>query len=150
MRVADDHLAEELTAAESNYARVKLVASHLSTGERLALTHGSDIAAQNRIVGILKDPSGELQRIRRYVTESLRRLYNQRNLIAHSGSFRSSALSATARTAFSLVGAGLDRIVHAQLQAERATSPTELAARAAVELRMVGKPSGRSPISLLD
>lgn len=150
MRAADDTLANELEAAESNYARVKLVASHLSTGERLVLTHGSDIAAQNRIVGILKDPSGELQRIRRYVTESLRRLYNQRNLIAHSGSFRSGALSATARTAFSLVGAGLDRVVHAQLQADRATSPTELAARAEVELRMVGKPGGRSPISLLD
>ena len=150
MRTADDTLANELVAAESNYARVKLVASHLSTGERLVLTHGSDIAAQNRIVGILQDPSGELQRIRRYVTESLRRLYNQRNLIAHSGSFRSGALSATARTAFSLVGAGLDRVVHAQLQADRATSPTELAARAEVELRMVGKPGGRSPISLLD
>lgn len=150
MRVANDTLANDLEAAESNYGRVKLVASHLSSGELLALTNGSDIAAQNRIIGILMDPSGELQRIRRYVTESLRRLYNQRNLIAHSGSFRSAALSATTRTSFSLVGAGLDRIVHAQLQRDQATSPTELAARAEVELRMVGTPGGRSPISLLD
>lgn len=150
MRIADDTLANQLEGAESNYARAKLAASHLSSGKRLALTDGSDIAARNRIIGILMDPSGELQRIRRYVTASLRRLYNQRNLIAHSGSFRSTALSATTRTAFSLVGAGLDRIVHAQLQADRATSPTALAARAEVELRMVGTPGGRSPISLLD
>ncbi len=150
MRIADDTLANQLEEAESNYARVKLVASHLRAGKRLALTDSSDIAAQNRTIGILMDPSGELQRIRRYVTESLRRLYNQRNLIAHSGSFRSAALSATTRTAFSLVGAGLDRIVHAQLQADRATSPTALAARAEAELRMVGTPGGRPPISLLD
>ena len=150
MRVADDALSSELAQADTNYAKVKLVANYLNSGKRLALTDGSDIAAQNRIIGILEDPSSELQRIRRYVTESLRRLYNQRNLIAHSGSFRSAALSATARTAFSLVGAGLDRIVHAQLQADGATSPTQLAARAEVELRLVGGPGGRSPIALLD
>ena len=150
MRAVDDTLAKALEAAESNYTRVKLVASHLSSGGRLALTHGSDIAAQNRIIAILRNPSDELQRIRLYVTESLRRLYNQRNLIAHSGSFRSAALSATTRTSFSLVGAGLDRIVHAQLRADRSASPTKLAARAEVELRMVGGPGGRSPIALLD
>ncbi len=97
MRAADDTLTQSLEAAESNYARVKLVASHLSSGGQLALTHGSDVAAQNRIIAILRNPSDELQRIRLYVTESLRRLYNQRNLIAHSGSFRSAALSATSQ-----------------------------------------------------
>ena len=149
-RAPDDALSNELETADTNYAKVQLVASHLTSGKRLELEDGSDIAAQNRIIDILADPSGQLGRIRGYVTESLRRLYNQRNLIAHSGSFRSAVLTATARTSFSLVGAGLDRIVHAQLQADRALSPTQLAARAETELRMVGGPGGRSPISLLD
>ena len=150
MRTADDELADLLQHADTNYARVRLVADHLNSGKRLALTDGSDIAAENRIISILRDPSGELDRIRRYVTESLRRLYNQRNLIAHSGSFRSATLNATARTAFSLVGAGLDRIVHAQLQADQPLSPLQLVARAETELRMVGGPGGRPPIALLE
>ena len=149
-RAADDALANELGSASTNYDKVQLVERHLTSGKRLKLEDGSDIAAQNRIIDILADPLCQLGRIRRYVTESLRRLYNQRNLIAHSGSFRSAALKATARTSFSLVGAGLDRIVHAQLQADRELSPTQLAARAEAELRMVGGPGGRSPISLLD
>ena len=150
MQAAGDELASQLEAAATNYAKVQMVASHLTSGKRLALADGRDVAAQNRIIGILGDSYGELQRIRQYVTESLRRLYNQRNQIAHSGSFRSAALTATARTSFSLVGAGLDRIVHAQLQADQALLPTQLAARAETELRMVGGPGGRSPISLLD
>lgn len=150
MQAAGDELARQLEAAATNYAKVQMVASHLTSGKRLALADGRDVAAQNRIISILRDSSSELKRIRQYVTESLRRLYNQRNLIAHSGSFRSAALTATARTSFSLVGAGLDRIVHAQLQADQALLPTQLAARAETELRMVGGTGGRSPISLLD
>ena len=150
MQVADDPLANVLRTADTNYAKVQLVARHLGSGRRLVLTEHSDIAAQDRIIDILEDPAAHLGRILQYVSESLRRLYNQRNLIAHSGSFRSVALEATARTSFSLVGAGLDRIVHAQLQADEGLSPLQLVARAETELRMVGTPGGRSPASLLD
>ena len=150
MQSADDGLADQLHEAETNYVMVQFVANHLNSGKRLALSDGSDIAAQNRIISILEDPSGELKRIRQYVTESLRRLYNQRNLIAHSGSFRSATLKATVRTSFSLVGAGLDRIVHAQLRSDQPLSPLHLVARAETELRMVGGPGGRPPIALLE
>ena len=150
MRAANDALGVQLREADTNYAKVQLVANHLNSGKRLALTDGSDIAAQDRIISILKDPSGELERIRQYVKESLRRLYNQRNLIAHSGSFRSATLKATVRTSFSLVGAGLDRIVHAQLRSDHPRSPLQLVARSETELRMVGGPGGRRPIDLLE
>ncbi len=99
---------------------------------------------------MIADPAGELGRIHNYVTESLRRLYNQRNMISHSGSFRSIALSATSRTAFTLVGAGLDRIVHAQLESGGELSPLGLVARAETELRLVGTDGGRNLSSLLD
>ena len=150
MTGADDALATAIGAADTNYAKVLLVESHLKSGRRLTLTDGSDIAAQDRIVAMLDDPAGSLERIRRYVTESLRRLYNQRNQIAHSGSLRSAALTAAARTSFALVGAGLDRIVHAQLQADKPLTPLQLVARAETEMSLVGTPGGRSPISLLD
>lgn len=84
------------------------------------------------------------------MTESLRRLYNQRNTVAHSGSLRSAAIGATTRTALSLVGAGLDRIVHAQLEAHGELAPLSLVARAEIELRLVGTPGGRSLSSLLE
>ena len=147
---ANDQLAAAIRAADTNYAKVRHVEEHLRSGGRLALTDGSEIAAQDRIVAILHDPAGNLERIRGYVAESLRRLYNQRNQIAHTGSLRSAVLTATARTSFALVGAGLDRIVHAQLLADDPSTPLQLVARAETELSLVGTPGGRSPTSLLE
>ena len=147
---ASDDLADALAAAQSNSRRVQLVEAHLRRGRRLALTDVSDITAQNRMVAMFSEPYKELERIRGYVTESLRRLYNQRNMIVHSGSLRSVVLSATLRTAFSLVGAGLDRIVHAQLTADCPVKPLSLVARAETELCLVGSPGGRELGSLLN
>ncbi len=150
MKQASDTLAVELNSSHTNFNRVKLVEDHLRTHNLLTLTDGSDIAAQDRLLAIIGDPATELARIKTYVTESLRRLYNQRNTVTHSGSLQSKALSATARTALSLVGAGLDRIVHAQLESAGQLAPLGLVARAENELGLVGTPSGRSLSSLLE
>lgn len=150
MKNADDALADSLMSARSNCERVQLVEDYLRLGNHLELPKGSDLAAQDRIIAIINDPSAELCRIKTYVTESLRRLYNQRNTVAHSGSLRSAALDATTRTALSLVGAGLDRIVHAQLEAHGELAPLSLVARAEIELRLVGTPGGKSLSSLLE
>ena len=149
-KFGSDELARRLRLTKSNYEKVQLVEQRLQAGGQLALERGSDVAAQERIKAILADPAAELDRIRRYAAESLRRLYNQRNVIAHSGSFRSAALAATARTSFCLLGAGLDRIVHAQLEGPIPSPPLELVARAEVELDLVGSDGGRSPSSLLE
>lgn len=98
----------------------------------------------------MTDPAAHLSRIRSYVTESLRRLYNQRNTIVHAGSLRSVVLPATVRTSLSLVGAGLDRIVHTLLQTNGELAPLSLVARAETELRLVGQAGGRDLGSLLD
>lgn len=147
---AHDPLSEVLAATSTNLEKVRLVETHLRSGGRLALGNPSDIAAEGRILAIINDPSQELTRIRDYVTESLRRLYNQRNTISHYGSLRSVALNATTRTAFTLVGAGLDRIVHAQLESDHPIDPLSLVARAETELRLVGTPGGRELAALLD
>lgn len=144
-----DSLARSLQATDTNYQKVRLVEEHLRSGLRLALAAGSDVAAQDRILAIITNPAGKLRRIHEYVTESLRRLYNQRNTVAHSGSLRSAALGASIRTSLTLVGAGLDRIVHAQLKAGEQLAPLSLVARAETELRLVGGPGGRTLSSLL-
>ena len=150
MRNGTDELAGALRQAQSNYQRVCMVEQHLGRGGGLALSDPRDLAAQERLRAVLQGPAECLGRVRRYISESLRRLYNQRNVIAHSGSFRSTALPATARTSFALVGAGLDRIVHAQLTGASAVPPLHLVARAATELRLVGTPGGRGLSSLLE
>ena len=146
----NDELAAALQATTTHRDMVRIVEHHLSSGGRLNLSTGSGAAAQDRILAIIEDPSAHLSRIRSYVTESLRRLYNQRNTIVHAGSLRSVVLPATVRTSLSLVGAGLDRIVHALLQTNGELAPLSLVARAETELRLVGQAGGRHLGSLLD
>jgi hypothetical protein len=143
-------LVTALQSAPTNFEKVRLIEDHLRGGYSLALSDVSDFAAEARIRAIIDDPAGELARIKAYFTESLRRLYNQRNMIAHSGSLGSASLAATVRTSFSLVGAGLDRIVHAQLESRGQLSPLSLVARAEMELRLVGSPGGRRLCMLLE
>ncbi len=140
----------DLQAAQTNYERVRLIEDYVRGGHSLSLRAASDVAGEARIVAIIADPAGHLARIQGYFTESLRRLYNQRNTIAHSGSLGSASLAATARTSFSLVGAGLDRIVHAQLESNGQVAPLSLVARAQTELRLVGTPGGRRLCMLLE
>jgi hypothetical protein len=147
---ANDALATSIKAADTNREKVRLAEVHLDHGQHLALTWPADEAAEARIGAILLNRADELNRIRAYVTESLRRLYNQRNMITHAGTFQSVALHPTIRTALSLVAAGLDRIVHAQLETAGDVSPLDLLARAETELRLVGTDGGRGLTSLLD
>ena len=147
---AKDDLAARIQSESTNRAKVELAEAHLAQGGNLALMTPGDQAAAARICTILAAPADELGRIRSYVTESLRRLYNQRNMITHAGTFQSVALHPTIRTALSLVAAGLDRVVHAQLETAGAVSPLQLLARAETELRLVGTAGGRGLASLLD
>ena len=146
----NDRLAAEIGASELNRQKVALVEEHLSSGGTLALDNAADEAAQARILAMIASPHEELERVRGYVTESLRRLYNQRNTITHAGNLQSVALRATIRTALSLVAAGLDRIVHAQLETAGQVTPLDLQARAETELRLLGSDGARSLSALLE
>lgn len=126
-------------------ARVKVARP---TNDQIKLDGWARIAGSAREFEI--HPSPRQVEIRSYVTESLRRLYNQRNTIVHAGSLRSAVLPATVRTSLSLVGAGLDRIVHTLLQTNGQLAPLSLVARAETELRLVGQVGGRDLGSLLE
>jgi hypothetical protein len=100
------------------------------------------------MAALLAHPHKELGDVRMVFELVLRRLYRQRNIVVHGGTTASVAMDATLRTAAPLVGAGLDRIVHAKLIAQ--VTPLELAARAANSLELVGDDIGPSVVTMLE
>lgn len=145
-----DALNTRLGATTSNRDRCVELESWFRDGNRLALSTASDRAAEERMLAVIDDPGAVLARVRDYATQTLRRLFNQRNLIMHSGTFRHVALDATLRTAPGLVGAGLDRIVHASLESRGEVTALTLAARAENELELLSKGAQRRVSDLLE
>jgi hypothetical protein len=145
----DGQLAADLRAAQSNRSKCRLLADAIADGSDLAFAQNSDRAALMRMRGLLSDPRAVLGRVSGYVEEAVRRLYRQRNLVLHAGRTDSVAMTATLRTIPPLVGAGLDRLVHAALTSQD-FDEVQLVARARTELRLVGGPGGSHVVDLLD
>lgn len=145
-----DELAERLRSVDDRYEKTRLFEAELRADKEISFTRDTDTAALGRVTRLIGDPAGELERVCEYASATLRRLYNQRNLVMHAGSFRSCALRATMRTAPRLAGAGLDRIVRAFLDERKPTAPLALAVRARIELSLLGKPGGRWITDLLE
>lgn len=147
-RADPDMLADRLDACRTNRARSTVVAKALAEGQSLTLHDSSDQAAQQRMIKLLSSPQHELTDVRDMITNTFRRLYRQRNIVVHGGSTAGAALHGTLRTAAPLLGAGLDRLVHAQLTTR--VAPLDLAARAENSLALVNDPYGPSVPELLE
>jgi hypothetical protein len=143
-----DGLSEKLSTVNKNLDRCRAVAAALAGGLTLAADDASDAAAAKRMTGVLANPYRQLADVRAVFESVLRRLYRQRNIVVHGGTAGSVAMEATLRTAAPLVGAGLDRLVHAKLVAK--VGPLELAARAANSLELVGDEIGPSVATMLE
>jgi hypothetical protein len=145
---APDAISGQLGGIHKNLDRCGAVADALSAGQTLATHNASDTAAAQRMSAVLANPYKELSDVRMVFELVLRRLYRQRNIVVHGGTTASVAMDATLRTAAPLVGAGLDRLVHAKLSAN--IGPLELAARAANSLELVGDDIGPSVVTMLE
>lgn len=143
-----DRLATELKNAESNRARSRLVANAIAAERPLALKSPAEIAAASRMGALVAEPRATLRDVRGHVATTLRRLYRQRNIVVHGGATGALARDVTLRTAAPLVGAGLDRLVHAQLADD--VRPLELAERASIGLALVGGPDGPHVVDVLE
>ncbi|MEV6980748.1 hypothetical protein AB0M95_05730 [Sphaerisporangium sp. NPDC051017] len=149
-----DDLAKRVAVCTTNRERGRCVAEALLASGSSALdfsgarTRYSDGPAARRMVALLVDPRRVLGEVMGTCRITLRRLYRTRNIVLHGGATQGVALQAALRTAAPLVGAGLDRIVHAD-QTER-LAPLDLAARAEVALRLVGGETGLSVVDLLE
>lgn len=144
----NDTTTASLEAATSNRDRAASFADAVMESAFQPLPSPSDAAALSRMADLLNMPAQTLDRIRGYASEAFRRLYRQRNLVLHAGTTESVALRPVLRTVPPLIGAGIDRIVHAAL----ATPPqpaADLVARASAEIALVGTPSGVHIVDLL-
>lgn len=146
---AKDALGQQLVACTTNQARAALTASALKASAwSVPNVSASDRAAAVRMESLLADPQATLTTVREYAAQSLRRLYRQRNLVMHGGRTEGAALRPALRTAAPLVGAGLDRIVHAWFR--DSVHPVQLAAKAELSLELVGTGAGPDVTGLLE
>jgi hypothetical protein len=148
MKAIDDELTERLSAEKTNQRKAEIVAAEIQGGRWLKLTDPGDETAERRLAKLLADPATVLKDVESHATVAFRRFYRQRNLVLHGGRTRAVALRATIRTVAPLVGAGMDRIVHAHLVDE--TEPLDLAAQARLEIARAGSIDASSPTALLD
>lgn len=140
-------LAERLAATSENRDRASIVAELILADSFPDLPAPADSAAVARMKAVLANPRAKLANIQTYASETFRRLYRQRNLVLHGGRTSAVALRASLRTAAPLVGAGIDRIVHARYVDQ--LLPLELAARARIGLGTVGPASPSACVDLL-
>jgi hypothetical protein len=146
IEMIDDRLSERLRAAASNEGKAALIASEISAGTWLHLTDASDETAERRMAKLIAHPAAVLSDVESHAVVAFRRFYRQRNLVLHGGRTTAVALRASLRTAAPLIGAGMDRIVHARLVA--GTHPLDLAARARLEIARAGS-ADAPPLSAL-
>lgn len=147
-RTSPRRVATTLAGAETNRDRAAAFASALQSHDLDETTlEPSDRAAATRMRDLLARPDVILKDIHDHATVAFRRFYRQRNLVLHSGKTDAVALRASLRTAAPLVGAGMDRIVHAHYV--DGLKPLELAARARIALETLTPASGPSCIDLL-
>lgn len=143
-----DQITAELRTCRSNLQRSEVIGRVLAAGTTLTLTSPTDIAAAERMRAVLRAPYPQLRDVQCIIRAVLRRLYRQRNIVVHGGSTAAIALDAALRTAAPLIGAGFDRLVHAQLTNQ--VEPLELAARAENSLALAGDLLGPSLTRLLE
>lgn len=145
IKSVQDPLTFELRGMPDNRARAERVAQAILAGEPLGLREAASECAIKRMEKLFRAPRAVLLDVQGYATDAVRRLYRNRNLVLHGGQTRAVALSATLRTAAPLVGAGIDRIVHAQ--ATRGEHPLDVAARAAIAIQVADE--GERPLTRL-
>ena len=141
-------LAGRLGGLDENRRRCDIVADAVLRREiDVAGLSPSVRAAVSRVSRLLDESRRTLGLVRDHAANAFHRLYRQRNMVLHGGRTDAVALRASLRTAAPLVGAGMDRIVHA-LYAERLT-PLPLVARAKRALATIQTSAGSRITALL-
>ena len=140
-------VADRLANEKENRDRAIIVAEAIATGQFPDPPSWANSAAVARMTSVLANPQAKLADIQTYASDTFRRLYRQRNLVLHGGRTSAVALRACLRTVAPLVGAGIDRVVHARYVDQ--LRPLELAARAKIGLGTIGPGSPAACVDLL-
>jgi hypothetical protein len=110
-----DQAARELAECQTNLERAKLFQKLAFTRPTLELKNATDNLALQRVRPALYNPQQEIINITEILSREFTRLYRKRNMIVHGGQIRGANLHSISETLTPLVGAGIDRIVHAEL-----------------------------------
>jgi hypothetical protein len=145
---APDSLAKELKGFATNRERAERVLEAIERDEDLQLEWAAERLALRRMKRLVENPRGELSKVQRRASETLRRFYRQRNLVVHGGQISGQTLALSLRAGAPLVGAGLDRITHAAFVA--GTRPLVIAAQAQTEIDRAGTSDAPSLTRLLE
>ena len=106
-----------------------------------------DAAVPRVAEDMIREPRRTLALVQKHATNAFRCLYRHRNMVLHGALTNAVALRASLRTAAPLVGAGIDRIIHAHYVEE--LQPLPLVARARLALATVGSAGGPAITDLL-
>jgi hypothetical protein len=131
-RASSDTLASAITAATESRDKAQLLEQAIVSHTLLNIPRISDQWAAARLAPLLQDPYTGVRSLQVVLQRVFRRLYRQRNIIAHGGRTDSIGLDSTIRLAAPLVGEGLDRISYAMLK--RGVEPLRLAAGAKIRI----------------
>ncbi|MGA1812170.1 hypothetical protein VH571_07275 [Frondihabitans sp. 4ASC-45] len=132
----------------TTFEQMTVMVDHIVSSGDPGFKRPEEQAAVARIHELATSSAPTVKRVRAYLQTAFRRLYYQRNFVMHSAKFDSVSLSMTSRIAPRLVAAGLDQIVNAHFRSG-SVPPLGLAARAAIELDLVGQPGGKHIATLL-
>lgn len=132
---SSDALASKIHQTAENIDKARIFEDAIKGGAVSSFTRTRHRLALQRMQALVSQPAEILPKIVSQLEDAFRRLYRQRNLVVHAGDLTSIALAGTLRTTAPLVGAGIDRIVHAS--AVGGSSPLQVAATAEVNLERV-------------
>lgn len=131
-RASNDALASAITTLTENRDKAQVLEQAIASQTPLTLPRISDQWAAGRLTPLLQDPHAGVRSLQAVLQRVFRRLYRQRNIIAHGGRTDSIGLDSTIRLVAPLAGEGLDRISHAMLK--RNVEPLMLAAGAKIRI----------------
>jgi hypothetical protein len=144
----DDADARALKKCRTNNERAKLFQALAFTRPALTLTKVTDNLALQRVRPALLHPRREITNIVEILTREFTRLYRKRNMVVHGGQIHGANLHSISETLTPLIGAGVDRIVHAELQF--GVTPIELSAIAQARVDYLSPTTSHSGGGLLD
>ena len=144
----DDADAQALDGCQTNIERAKLFQMLAFTRPDLTLTNATDSLALQRVRPALQNPRQEITNIAEILTREFTRLYRKRNMVVHGGQIHGANLHSISETLTPLIGAGIDRIVHAELQF--GVPPIELSAIAEARVDYLSPTASDSGGGLLD
>ncbi|SIN17553.1 Uncharacterised protein [Mycobacteroides abscessus subsp. abscessus] len=144
----DDPDARALNQCETNIERAKLFQILAFNRPDLILASSTDNLALQRVRPALQNPRQEVNNVTDILSREFTRLYRKRNMVVHGGQIRGANLHSISETLTPLIGAGIDRIVHAQLQF--GIPPIELSAMAEARVDYLSPTTSDSGGGLLD